>query len=129
MTDAVTLAQSLLGKVLIHETAEGVTSGIIVETEAYIGPEDRAAHTFNNRRTKRTEILFHEGGYAYIYLVYGMYNCLNVTANIAGKPECVLLRALQPIGGISLMQFRRNSLKNLCNGPGRLCCAMGITRE
>ena len=58
-----------------------------------------------------------------------MHNCLNVTANIAGKPECVLLRALQPVEGISLMQSRRKSLKNLCNGPGRLCCAMGITRE
>lgn len=131
LNDAVTLAQSLLGKVLVHETPEGMTSGIIVETEAYIGPEDRAAHTFNNRRTPRTEIVFHGGGHAYVYLVYGLHCCLNVTANITGKPECVLLRALQPLDGIGLMQSRRkiSSVKTLCNGPGKLCSAMGITRE
>ena len=129
--DAVTLAKSLLGKVLVHETAEGMTSGIIVETEAYIGPEDKAAHTFNNRRTPRTEIVFHGGGYAYVYLVYGLHCCLNVTANIPGKPECVLLRALRPLDGIELMRLRRkfSSDKKLCNGPGKLCSAMGITRE
>ena len=128
--DAVTLAKSLLGKVLVHDTQEGMTSGIIVETEAYIGPEDKAAHTYNNRRTQRTEIVYHSGGCAYVYLVYGLHSCLNVTANITGKPECVLLRALEPVDGIDLMKFRRKTsrIEALCSGPGKLCSAMGITR-
>ncbi len=130
-TDAITLARCLLGKILVHESQDGITSGIIVETEAYSGPEDKAAHTFNNKRTPRTEIIFHDGGRAYIYLVYGMHYCLNITANTSEKPECVLLRALQPLSGIDIMQSRRRTsrLVNLCNGPGKLCSAMGITRE
>lgn len=129
--DALTLAKSLLGKVLVHESPEGRTSGVIVETEAYCGPEDRAAHTWNSRRTPRTEIVFHDGGFAYVYLVYGMHCCFNVTANLAGKPECVLVRALQPLDGIDLMKSRRKTtrLLNLCSGPGKLCSAMGITLE
>ena len=128
---ALNLAQSLLGKILVHESQNGTTSGIIVETEAYSGPDDKAAHTFSNKRTHRTEIVFHDGGFAYVYLVYGLHCCFNVTANAAGKPECVLVRALQPLDGIELMQFRRKSsrLVTLCNGPGKLCAAMGITRE
>ena len=127
LRDAVSLAHDLLGKILVH----GMTSGIIVETEAYAGPEDKAAHTYSNKRTSRTEIVFHEGGYAYIYLVYGMYHCFNVTANIAGKPECVLVRALEPLDGLDIMKSRRHThiVKNLCSGPGKLCAALGITRE
>ena len=129
--DALTLAKSLLGKILVHEAPEGRTSGVIVETEAYCGPEDRAAHTWNSRRTTRTEIVFHDGGFAYVYLVYGMHCCFNVTANLAGKPECVLVRALQPVEGVGLMKSRRKTtrLLNLCSGPGKLCAAMAITRE
>ena len=129
--DALTIAKSLLGKVLVHESPEGRTSGVIVETEAYLGPEDRAAHTWNSRRTLRTEIVFHDGGFAYVYLVYGMHCCFNVTANTDGKPECVLVRALQPLDGIDLMKTRRktSSLLNLCSGPGKLCAAMRITLE
>ncbi|MBQ7155737.1 MAG: DNA-3-methyladenine glycosylase [Synergistaceae bacterium] len=131
VTDGLTLAKSLLGKVLVRESEEGIASGIIVETEAYIGPEDKAAHTWKNRRTSRTEVIFGEGGYAYIYLVYGMHYCFNVTANIVGKPECVLVRALEPLDGIELMKTRRrtNRVVNLTNGPGKLCCALNITRE
>ena len=127
LRDAVSLAHALLGKILVH----GMTSGIIVETEAYVGPEDKAAHTYSNKRTSRTEIVFGEGGYAYVYLVYGMYHCFNVTANVSGKPECVLVRALEPLDGLDLMKSRRNtnSLKNLCSGPGKLCAALRITRE
>lgn len=131
-TDALKLAQNLLGKTLVHDSGEdNITSGIIVETEAYSGPNDRAAHTWKNKRTSRTEIVFHDGGFAYVYLVYGMHHCFNVTANIAGKPECVLVRALQPVEGVELMKSRRktSSLVNLCNGPGKLCAAMGITLE
>lgn len=129
--DAVTLAKSLLGKILVHESEDGMTSGIIAETEAYCGPEDRAAHTWNNRQTARTEIVFREGGYAYVYLVYGLHCCLNVTANVEGKPECVLVRALQPVEGVEIMKARRrfSDPVKLCDGPGKLCSAMGITRE
>ena len=129
-SDALFLAKNLLGKILVHNSSEGITSGIIVETEAYKGSVDKAAHTFGGRRTPRTEIVFHGGGFAYIYLVYGMYNCFNITANIPGNPECVLLRALQPLDGIDIMQARRKTSRaeNLCSGPGKLCAAMGITR-
>ena len=130
LTDGLTLAKALPGKVLVHETEEGITSGIIVETEAYLGPEDKAAHTYKARRTSRTEIIFGEGGHAYVYLVYGLHCCFNVTANVAGKPECVLVRALEPIEGVRLMMKRRRTdrVRNLCDGPGKLCQALGITR-
>lgn len=129
--DALTLAPALLGKILVHEHEGVITSGIIVETEAYCGPNDKAAHSFNNRCTPRTAIFFGDGGFAYVYLVYGMHCCFNVTANIAGRPECVLVRALEPLEGIDTMKARRNttSIINLCNGPGKLCAALGITRE
>lgn len=125
------IARDLIGKLLVHESNQGLTSGYIIETEAYKGPEDKAAHTYNNRRTKRTEIQFHEGGYAYVYMIYGMYYCFNITVNIASRPEAVLIRALEPHEGIEIMKRRRRteSLRNLCNGPGKLCCAMGITKE
>ncbi len=125
------VAQDLIGKILVHESNHEITSGIIIETEAYKGPEDKAAHTYNNKRTERTEIQFHEGGYAYVYMIYGMHYCFNITVNIASRPEAVLIRALEPHDGIELMKRRRKteSLRNLCNGPGKLCCAMGITKE
>lgn len=125
------IARDLIGKLLVHESPEGITSGFIIESEAYKGPEDKAAHTYNNRRTSRTEIQFHEGGYAYVYMIYGMHYCFNITVNIASKPEAVLIRALSPHEGIELMKVRRKteSLMNLCNGPGKLCSAMGITKE
>ena len=129
--DALTLAPALLGKILVHESEDVITSGVIVETEAYCGPKDKAAHTFNNRRTARTAIVFGPGGFAYVYLVYGMHCCFNVTANIAGRPECVLVRALEPLEGIDAMKIRRKTDRviNLCSGPGKLCAALGITRE
>ncbi len=129
--DACTLAYELIGKVLVHDSCEGRTSGIIIEAEAYRGPEDKAAHSYNGRRTARTEIMFHEGGLAYVYLIYGMHCCFNVTASVVGKPEAVLIRALEPIEGIDIMTARRGTsrVKNLCDGPGKLCQAMGITRE
>ena len=130
LQDGLTLARALLGKVLVHETDDGLTSGIIVETEAYLGPEDKAAHTYKAKRTARTEIVFGEGGHAYVYLVYGLHCCFNVTANVAGRPECVLVRALEPLDGVSLMMTRRRTdrVKRLCDGPGKLCSALGITR-
>lgn len=129
--DAECVAHDLIGKILVHDSQEGRTSGIIIETEAYKGPEDKAAHSYGGRRTSRTEAMFLTGGHAYIYLIYGMHFCFNVTANIAGKPEAVLVRAIEPLEGLELMMSRRKTRDNpnLCNGPGKLCCAMGIARE
>ncbi len=131
--DALTVAKELLGKVFVHETSEGVTAGKIVETEAYLGPEDKASHAYNSLRTKRTETQFGPKGHAYIYLIYGLYYCFNVTAGEeAGKPEAVLLRALEPLKGVELMKQRRTVAKgvvNLANGPSKLCMAIGVSKE
>ncbi len=129
--DAVTVARSLLGLTLVHETEEGITKGIIVETEAYMGIKDPAAHSYKKSPSGRTNVQYGEGGYAYIYLIYGMYYCMNIVTNRADIPEVVLLRALEPIEGIDLMKKRRGTDKilNLCSGPGKLCSAMGITMD
>lgn len=124
------LARALLGCLLVKETAEGMTAGYIVETEAYIGPGDRAAHSFQNRRTKRTEVMFQRSGLAYTYLMHT--HCLfNVVSGGEEKPEAVLVRALEPVIGIELMKRRRGIevLTNLTNGPGKLAKSMGITIE
>jgi DNA-3-methyladenine glycosylase len=131
--DILSISRCLLGKILVHETEEGTTAGRIVEVEAYSGPEDRAAHSFGGRRTPRNDVMFGEKGHAYVYLIYGMYYCVNFTAgNIPDKPEAVLIRALEPVEGTELMAKRRKlsagTLKNLTNGPGRLCMAMNITK-
>lgn len=130
-TDGVTLAKKLLGKVLVHRTAEGVVKGRIVETEAYMGPADKGAHSYKGRPEGRVSVQYGDGGYAYVYLIYGMHCCMNVVANEAGKPECVLLRALEPVEGLEEMKARRKKQKrkDLCSGPGKLCQAMGITRQ
>ncbi|PWA09425.1 DNA-3-methyladenine glycosylase [Pueribacillus theae] len=124
------MAKSLLGCLLIKETEEGTTSGFIVETEAYIGPEDRAAHSFGNRRTKRTEVMFGEAGYAYTYTMH-THCLLNVVSGELDKPEAILIRAVEPYSGIDLMFERRkiDKLKNLTSGPGKLTKAMGICME
>ncbi len=131
--DIIAVSKSLLGKILVHKTDEGTTTGKIVETEAYSGPEDKAAHSSGGRRTARNEVMYRQKGHAYVYLIYGMYNCVNFTAgSVAGKPEAVLIRALEPVAGMELMAKRRGcSIEkpvNLTNGPGRLCMAMGISR-
>ncbi|MBN6187189.1 DNA-3-methyladenine glycosylase [Aneurinibacillus sp. BA2021] len=135
--DTLTVARELLGKHLVH-MVEGVPrAGKIVETEAYIGPEDKGAHTYNGRRTQRNEVMYGPPGYAYVYLIYGMYNCVNVVTNEVEKPEAVLIRALEPVQGLTDMaeaRFGRSeSLTSrerisLSNGPGKLCQALGITR-
>jgi DNA-3-methyladenine glycosylase len=132
--DTLTVAKSLLGKLLVHETCEGTTAGKIVETEAYLGPEDKASHAYGNLRTERTEVQFGAKGHAYVYQIYGMYFCLNVTSGrLRGKPEAILVRALEPMVGIEIMRKRRGATKestvNLANGPGRLCMAMGISKK
>jgi DNA-3-methyladenine glycosylase len=131
-SDTITVARELLGKILVHETKEGTTTGRIVETEAYRGPEDQAAHSYGGRRTDRNEVMFGQKGRAYVYFIYGLYYCLNVTAgNLSGKPEAVLIRALEPVAGEENMAKRRGGqakFANLTNGPGKLCMAMGISK-
>ena len=125
--DPVTVARALLGKVLRN----GETAGRIVEVEAYLGLEDLAAHA-SRGVTDRTRVLFGPPGRAYVYLIYGMYECLNLVAERAGEPGCVLIRALEPIEGIDLMFQRRPAarrVEDLCSGPGKLTLAMGITRK
>lgn len=129
--DVLTVAEEILGKTLVHITKDGVAKGKIVEVEAYNGLCDKAAHSYKNLRSKRTEIQYGEGGYAYVYLIYGMHHCMNIVVNRENLPEVLLLRALQPIEGLELMKKRRKTenVKMLCNGPGKLCQAMEITRE
>lgn len=121
------LAASLLGCILVKETEEGTTAGIIVETEAYIGPMDQAAHSYNNRRTKRTEVMFHAAGLAYTYVMH-THTLFNVVSGEEGNPEAVLIRAIEPLEGLDLMVKRRGMPEsaNLTNGPGKLTKAMGI---
>lgn len=130
LQDAELIAPKLLGKRLVHETPEGITAGMIVEVEAYIGPEDKGAHSYMGRRTSRTEIQFGPGGFAYIFSIYGMHCCFNVVTNAVEKPDVVLVRALEPIEGIEIMKERRRceNVISLCNGPGKLCEALDITK-
>ncbi|KKK36131.1 3-methyladenine DNA glycosylase [Mesobacillus campisalis] len=124
------LAGELLGCLLIKQSSEGLAAGYIVETEAYIGPGDKAAHSYNNRRTKRTEIMYHQSGLAYTYVMHT--HCLfNVVSGGKGHPEAVLVRAIEPIIGLDLMSSRRlgHIGVNLTNGPGKLTKAMGISME
>jgi len=136
--DTCTLAQKLLGCELVHDSPDGLTSGIIVETEAYL-QDDPACHAYR-RRTARTEPMYSAAGTIYVYLIYGMYQCVNVVTREDGIAEAVLIRALQPTAGIELMQMRRElrrknlkgglqkpvTLKELCRGPAKLVQAMGI---
>ena len=124
---AIEVARDCLGKILIH----GKTAGRIVETEAYLGVDDRAAHAWRGV-TDRTRLLFGPPGYAYVYFIYGMYECLNFVAEPEGRAGCVLIRALEPVAGIAAMRRRRpgaKRLEDLASGPGKLTLAMGITRK
>ena len=130
--DVVQIAQELLGKYLYTAVDGMLTGGMIVETEAYSGENDRACHAHMNRRTARTEIMYHEGGVAYVYLVYGIYNLFNIITNVEGKADAVLVRAIEPEVGIEEMQLRRNmpTIKpNLTAGPGVMSIALGINRK
>ncbi len=125
------VGMDLLGLVLVHESKEGVVKGKIVEVEAYMGKEDKAAHSYKDNPKGRTRIQYGEGGYAYIYMIYGMHYCMNVVANHKDIPEAILIRGIEPLEGIELMKKRRGTDKliNLCNGPGKLCAAFGINNS
>jgi DNA-3-methyladenine glycosylase len=130
--DTLLIARQLLGKRLVVPANDGLrVSGIIVETEAYQGPEDKASHAYGNRRTKRTETMFGMGGTAYVYFVYGMYYQFNVVTNTEAIPHAVLIRAVEPDEGIERMRKRRpvKDERNLTSGPGKLCQALGIDRS
>jgi len=124
---ATEVARDCLGKILVH----GKTAGRIVETEAYLGVEDRAAHAWRGI-TARTRVMFGPPGHAYVYFIYGMYECLNFVAEEKGKAGCVLIRAIEPIAGIASMQKRRptaHHVEDLASGPGKLTLALAITRK
>ena len=124
------IAKKLLGCVLAHKTSKGLLAGKIVETEAYLAKDDPASHAFNGP-TIRNQAMFGPPGFSYVYYIYGMYHCFNVVTGPKGSGSAVLIRALEPLEGIDLMQKNRKtkSIKNLCSGPGKLCMAMGINRN
>lgn len=128
--DTLAVARELLGCVLVSRVGGEETRGVIVETEAYRGPLDPAAHSYRGR-TQRVRALYDGKGLAYIYLIYGMYWCLNLSCGHIDEPDCVLFRALEPVGGLDVMKRRRGTDKtaNLCSGPGKLCAALGVTKE
>jgi len=130
--DTVKVAKELLGKHLVRVMPDGKrVAGRIVETEAYVGIEDRACHAFGDRRTRRTSSLYLGPGHAYVFLIYGMYECFNVVTRESGEPQAVLIRALEPVEGIETMRENRPIKKDLdlTNGPGKLCRALAIDRS
>jgi len=130
--DVAEIAKELLGKYLVTQINGGLTAGMIVETEAYCGRDDKACHANNGRRTKRTEIMFREGGKAYVYLCYGIHHLFNVVTNVDGLADAILIRGLEPVDGIKQMLERRKMKTpkmNLSAGPGALSKALGITTD
>ena len=128
--DVLLISRELLGKVLCTNFHNKLTSGIIVETEAYGGITDKASHAYGGRRTKRTETMYAKGGSAYVYLCYGIHHLFNIVTNKENIPHAVLIRAIQPRDGIEIMLQRRNKKKidhTLTSGPGSLTRALGIT--
>jgi len=123
------VARQLLGKYLVRKHPDGTTVGRIVETEAYIGPQDKACHA-SRGRTPRTEIMFGRAGHAYVYMIYGFHYMLNIVTEAADFPAAVLIRAVEPLEGLPLMQSRRQTerLHSLASGPGKLCRAFAIDR-
>ncbi|MBP6398173.1 MAG: DNA-3-methyladenine glycosylase [Saprospiraceae bacterium] len=130
--DVAALALQLLGKVLICESDGIISHSRIVETEAYRGPDDKACHAYNNRRTDRTEVMYAAGGCAYVYISYGMHHLLNVVTAPQDKAHAVLIRAVEPILGLESIQQRRGIEANnylLTGGPGKICQGLGIDKS
>lgn len=127
--DVVALTKELIGKIAVTNFYNQLTAGRIVEAEAYNGPFDKAAHSYNNRRTNRTEVMFAEGGVAYIYLCYGIHQMFNIVTNEKDIPNAILIRALDPIAGIDFMLQRSNKTihgADLTRGPGNVAKALGL---
>lgn len=137
--DSVTVARELLGKILVHKTGGQELRAIIVETEAYGGTPDKAAHSYGGKKTPRTKIMFGDPGFSYVYLIYGIYNCFNIVVAKEGDPQAVLIRALEPLEGLETMAINRynrayqelsqKQIYGLTNGPGKLCMAMNIDKS
>jgi DNA-3-methyladenine glycosylase len=130
--DPLIVSRDLLGKYLVRTTKKGEIIGEIVETEAYIGPDDEASHAYGNKRTKRTSVQFGERGVAYIYRIYGIYHCFCVVVGPRYIPAVTLVRAVKPVKGLELMRKNRGlnrdvPINRLVNGPSKLCSAFGIT--
>jgi DNA-3-methyladenine glycosylase len=130
MQPCLRVARELIGKVLVRKKGSTVYSGIIVETEAYLGSRDAASHSFNGP-TRRNEVIFGEGGNAYVYFTYGNHYCINAVTGRVGIAHAVLIRAVEPLEGIKYMQMNRKTVNvyNLCSGPGKLCEAMEINSK
>lgn len=131
--DTVMVARALLGQLLVRELPDGSRlAGLIVETEAYLGPEDRAAHTYNHHRSERNASMWQQAGTAYVYFTYGMHHCMNVVTGDEQTPQAVLIRALQPTANLEAMRPRRARAKrdtDLCSGPAKLCQSLAIDRD
>lgn len=129
--DVVLIAQELLGKYLFSNIHGHLTGGIIVETEAYKGPEDLGSHAYNNKRTIRNEMMYAAGGVVYMYICYGIHDMLNVVTGAKDSSHAVLIRAIEPTDGLDIMRIRRgleiNDLR-LCKGPGALGKALGLSK-
>lgn len=128
--DVVKLSRDLIGKVLVTDFQGVRTSGVIIETEAYRAPEDRASHAYGNRKTKRNAVMFEDGGIAYVYLCYGIHHLFNIVTNRKGVPHAILVRAIHPIEGVDEMLRRRSKDtldKTLCASPGTVSQSLGIT--
>lgn len=129
--DTLRVSRELLGKLLVVNEGSGErVSGMIVETEAYLGGIDRAAHSFGGRRTARNEVTYAAGGHVYVFFIYGMYYQLNFVTGPADHPHVALIRGIEPVEGVELMRARRGPMpdRNLTSGPGKLCIAFGIDR-
>ncbi len=129
--NVVTIAKELLGKILVSAIDDKLTSGRIVETEAYAGITDKASHAYNNRRTNRTEVMFGDAARSYVYLCYGIHHLFNIVTNEKDVPHAVLIRALEPVDGIETMLLRTGKIKpdhTLTRGPGNVARALGINR-
>jgi len=130
--DVIFLAKDLLGKVLFTNIEGEITAGIIVETEAYHGIQDKASHAYGGRRTNRTETLYSQGGISYVYLCYGIHNLFNIVSSVKGEPHAVLIRGIEPLIGKDIMEIRRNMAATkaaISSGPGSAAKALGIDRS
>lgn len=129
--DVVSVARDLLGKYVYSLVDGQLTGGIIVETEAYRGPDDRGSHAYNNKRTPRNEMMYSAGGVAYMYICYGIHDMLNIVTGTEGMSHAALIRAIEPIEGLDIMRIRRGVFdqdRRLCQGPGALAKALGLTK-
>lgn len=137
--DSIIVAKELLGKILVHEIDGEKLSAKIVEVEAYMGVEDKAAHSYGGRRTPRVEVMYGHPGFSYVFIIYGMYYCFNIVTREIGTPQAILVRAVEPIEGFELMaqnrfkkpynQLNKSQIVGLTNGPGKLCNALLINKS